>query len=81
MILLDLVFLQGSVSGWHESWFIRQGKPDELTSWYIAGNSQNSSPSTGEDKGGGDKIIGNLTVCYFPLPFIPSRQGRGNMVS
>jgi hypothetical protein len=36
---------------------------------------------TGEDEGGGDEIISILNFSYFPLPFIPSRQGRGKEVS
>jgi hypothetical protein len=30
-----------------------------------------------QGKGGGDEIISILTFYCFPLPVIPSRQGRG----
>jgi len=40
-----------------------------------------SSPLTGEGKGGGDKIKMESVSYLFTLPFIPSRQGRGNELS
>jgi len=30
----------------------------------------------GEGRGEGEKL--SITVSYFPLPLVPSRQGRGN---
>jgi hypothetical protein len=35
------------------------------------------SPLTGEGQGEGEESI-NFTNLFIPLPFIPSRQGRGN---
>jgi hypothetical protein len=35
------------------------------------------SPLTGEGKGGGEKLKVQAAIYQFPLPFIPSRQGRG----
>jgi hypothetical protein len=40
-----------------------------------------SSPSTGEDESGGEKITENHLINYSPSPVSPSRQGRGNRVS
>jgi len=37
----------------------------------------NSSPLTGEDEGGGEKMDVYSATYGLPLPFIPSHQGRG----
>jgi len=37
------------------------------------------SPLTGEGKGGGEKLKVHSDTYQFPLPFIPSRQGRGRV--
>ena len=37
------------------------------------------SPLTGEGKGGGEKLKVHSATYQFPLPFIPSRQGRGRV--
>jgi hypothetical protein len=47
----------------------------------LSDNLKLPSPLMGEGKGGGVNDANIPHIAHFPLPFIPSRQGRGKQVS